>query len=106
MERLVAQHGVNHANLAVTSGDGALIGSIFTLVRQEPVLRQRMLFAGLMFAAFSAVWTTMAFLLAGDPHLTFNRAYDPSEEETRDRMRRYLRKLETCAGATCSQGTP
>jgi predicted MFS family arabinose efflux permease len=46
----------------------ALIRSIFTLVRNEPVLRQRMLFAGLMFAAFSAVWTTMAFLLAADPY--------------------------------------
>jgi predicted MFS family arabinose efflux permease len=46
----------------------ALIRSIGTLIRKEPVLRQRMLFAALCFASFSAVWTTIAFLLASPPY--------------------------------------
>ena len=46
----------------------ALIKSIGTLIRREPVLRQRMLFAALSFAAFSALWTTLAFLLSDPPY--------------------------------------
>lgn len=45
-----------------------LIRSIGTLVRREPVLRQRMIFAALAFAAFSGLWTTLAFLLSESPY--------------------------------------
>lgn len=35
----------------------ALIGSVFTLARRHPVLRQRSLYQGLLFASFSLFWT-------------------------------------------------
>ncbi|WP_192560525.1 MFS transporter [Pseudomonas allokribbensis] len=35
----------------------ALIGSVFALVRRHPVLRQRSLYQGLLFASFSLFWT-------------------------------------------------
>mgnify|MGYP003407796404 FL=1 len=35
----------------------ALIGSVFTLARRYPVLRQRSLYQGLLFASFSLFWT-------------------------------------------------
>jgi predicted MFS family arabinose efflux permease len=46
----------------------ALLGSAVSMARQEPVLRQRAVLGGLAFAAFSATWTTLAFLLAGSPY--------------------------------------
>ena len=42
-----------------------VLRSILTLVRQQEVLRHRMLLGGLNMAAFSAMWTAIAFLLAG-----------------------------------------
>ncbi|NNM97038.1 MAG: MFS transporter [Candidatus Dormibacteraeota bacterium] len=45
----------------------ALLLSILSLVRSEPVLRRRSLLGALGFAAFSATWTTIAFLLSGPP---------------------------------------
>ncbi|MBX5439904.1 MAG: MFS transporter [Solirubrobacteraceae bacterium] len=45
---------------------GALLRSILTLVRTEPVLRQRMALGALAMAGFSLLWTALAFLL-GDP---------------------------------------
>jgi predicted MFS family arabinose efflux permease len=45
-----------------------LLASTVRLVISEPVLRRRSLFGALAFAAFSAFWTTMAFLLAGTPY--------------------------------------
>jgi len=42
-----------------------LIGSVLTLLRDEPVLRARSVLGGLIFAGFSVFWTTLAFLLAG-----------------------------------------
>lgn len=39
--------------------------SILTLVRTETVLRHRMVLGGLNMAAFSGMWTAIAFLLAG-----------------------------------------
>jgi len=45
-----------------------LLASAAAMARQEPVLRQRALLGGLAFAAFSATWTTLAFLLAGSPY--------------------------------------
>jgi predicted MFS family arabinose efflux permease len=42
--------------------------SVLTLIRREPVLRQRMALGGLGFAGFSILWTSIAFLLAGAPY--------------------------------------
>lgn len=42
-----------------------VLWSIVTLVRSEGVLRHRMLLGGLNMAAFSGMWTAIAFLLAG-----------------------------------------
>jgi len=42
-----------------------LIGSVLSLLRDEPVLRSRAVLGGLIFAGFSVFWTTLAFLLAG-----------------------------------------
>jgi predicted MFS family arabinose efflux permease len=46
----------------------SLLRSTVDLVRDEPVLRRRMLMGSFSFAAFSALWTTIGFLLAGDPY--------------------------------------
>jgi predicted MFS family arabinose efflux permease len=45
-----------------------LLRSVLTLVREEPVLRLRMLIGALGFGCFSALWTSLAFLLAGPPY--------------------------------------
>jgi len=42
----------------------ALLGSVLRLVREEPTLRMRMVYGGLVFASFSAFWTSAGFLLA------------------------------------------
>jgi predicted MFS family arabinose efflux permease len=47
---------------------GDLLRSVLTLVRQEPVLRLRMVLGALGFGCFSALWTSLAFLLAGPPY--------------------------------------
>ncbi len=44
---------------------GAALRSILTLIRNESVLRHRMVLGGLNMAAFSGMWTAIAFLLAG-----------------------------------------
>jgi predicted MFS family arabinose efflux permease len=44
-----------------------VLRSVLTLIREEPVLRQRMLLGGLAFGCFSVLWTSLAFLLAGPP---------------------------------------
>ncbi len=46
----------------------ALLRSAGRLALEQPVLRQRALLGALGFAAFSAVWTTLAFLLSGAPY--------------------------------------
>lgn len=43
----------------------AALRSVLRLVRQEPILRQRMVLGGLGFGCFSILWTALAFLLAG-----------------------------------------
>lgn len=45
----------------------ALIGSLGQLLLAEPVLRRRALTAALMMGAFSAIWTTVALRLGGEP---------------------------------------
>lgn len=47
---------------------GALLASTVRLFLAEPVLRRRIAFGALGFAAFSAFWTTMAFVLSGAPY--------------------------------------
>ncbi|SER13034.1 MFS transporter [Actinokineospora terrae] len=47
---------------------GALLRSVVTIVREEPVLRLRCAYGFLSFAGFSAFWATTAFLLAGEPY--------------------------------------
>lgn len=46
----------------------ALLGSVFALVREEPVLRMRMLYGALAFASFSVFWASAGFLLAREPY--------------------------------------
>ncbi|GAA4332989.1 MFS transporter [Pigmentiphaga soli] len=45
-----------------------LLRSIVTLLAQEPVLRLRALLGAVIFANFSLLWTSIAFLLAGPPY--------------------------------------
>lgn len=45
-----------------------LLRSLPGLVRREPLLRRHALLGALAFAAFSAFWTTLVFLLSGPPH--------------------------------------
>jgi predicted MFS family arabinose efflux permease len=42
-----------------------LLGSIGTILREEPVLRLRAAYGALSFGAFSVLWTALAFLLSG-----------------------------------------
>lgn len=49
-------------------GYGSLLASVFRLLAEEPVLRRRAQYGLLSFGAFSAFWTSMAFLLSKDYH--------------------------------------
>jgi predicted MFS family arabinose efflux permease len=55
-----------------SAGYVRLMTSIVTLVREEPVLRQRSLRQALVFAGFSAYWTSIAYELS--VHHGFNQA--------------------------------
>jgi predicted MFS family arabinose efflux permease len=44
-----------------------LLGSVLSLIRAEPVLRQRMMLGAMCFGCFSVLWTSLSFLLAGAP---------------------------------------
>ncbi len=46
---------------------GAALRSLWTLIRTQPLLVESATVGGLVFAAFSAFWTTLVFLL-GSPH--------------------------------------
>jgi predicted MFS family arabinose efflux permease len=47
---------------------GELLRSVGALVRQEPLLRRRMVYGAAGMASFSVLWTAIAFLLSGDPY--------------------------------------
>ena len=46
----------------------ALVGSSLALLATEPVLRRRAWHGACVFAGFSVLWTTLAFLLSGSPY--------------------------------------
>ena len=46
----------------------SLVGSTLRLLSREPVLRRRAFHGACAFAAFSTLWTTLAFLLSGSPY--------------------------------------
>jgi predicted MFS family arabinose efflux permease len=46
----------------------ALVGASFSLLATEPALRRRAFDGACQFAAFSALWTSLAFLLSGSPY--------------------------------------
>ena len=46
----------------------ALLKSVLALVREEPVLRQRMALGAMAMGSFSILWTAVAFLLSGPPY--------------------------------------
>lgn len=56
---------IEHAS---TASYPALLASLWTLVRQEPVLRVACMTGFLMFAAFSSLWGTLAALVARPPY--------------------------------------
>lgn len=47
---------------------GRLLRSVFAIAREEPLLRRRAVYGALGFASFSALWTSIAFLLARPPY--------------------------------------
>jgi predicted MFS family arabinose efflux permease len=47
---------------------GRLLGSVLSLVREEPRLRQRMALGALAFGCFSVLWTSLSFLLSAPPY--------------------------------------
>ncbi|HET9173393.1 MAG TPA: MFS transporter [Actinospica sp.] len=46
----------------------ALLRSVASLMREEPLLRIRSLYGALAFAGFSALWAPLGLMLAGPPH--------------------------------------
>ncbi|HEY8525518.1 MAG TPA: MFS transporter [Acidimicrobiales bacterium] len=48
---------------AAAASYGSLLASVLVLYREEPVLRRRAAYGAIGFAAFSALWTSVAFLL-------------------------------------------
>ncbi|MCL4313129.1 MAG: MFS transporter [Actinobacteria bacterium] len=49
-------------------GYGTLLHSVAVLFKQEPVLRRRSFYGATSFAAFSVLWTNLAFLLSKAPY--------------------------------------
>ncbi|NRT16788.1 putative MFS family arabinose efflux permease [Flavobacterium sp. 28A] len=52
---------------------GQLIGSLFTIIKEQPLLREATLINVFSFAQFGAFWTTMVLLLSAEP-FHFNSA--------------------------------
>ena len=49
-------------------GYGTLLISVLGLIRDEPLLRRRIFYGAMGFAAFSAFWTTLPFLMTQAPY--------------------------------------
>jgi predicted MFS family arabinose efflux permease len=64
---LVLRRALPALRPAVRLSYGQLLRSTAGLVRQHPALRRRALYQAAMFGAFSAFWTTIAFVLTGPP---------------------------------------
>ncbi|HEX3690653.1 MAG TPA: MFS transporter [Solirubrobacteraceae bacterium] len=47
---------------------GGLLRSVLSLIREEAIVRQRMMLGALTFGCFSILWTSLAFLLSGAPY--------------------------------------
>lgn len=45
-----------------------LLRSVLVIARAEPILRRRALYGAMSFGTFSALWTTLAFLVSGSPY--------------------------------------
>jgi len=56
-----------HEDRQPDSSYGALLGSVFTLFKEEPVLRQRAILALLTFASAMVLWTPMVLPLSAPP---------------------------------------
>ena len=56
-----------HEEARPESAYGALIGSVFTLFKEEPVLRQRAMLALLTFASAMVLWTPLVLPLSAPP---------------------------------------
>ena len=54
--------------LGTTLNYPSLLRSVLDLAREEPLLRLRSAYGAMSFGAFSVLWTSMAFLLAGSPY--------------------------------------
>ncbi len=65
----------------------AALSSVLALIREEPVLRQRMTLGVFQMAGFSVLWTSIAFLLGAAP---YRRARRPSRSGCTGRARRSL----------------
>lgn len=50
---------------AVTMSYGQLLGSVVAIIREEPVLRLRMVYGMATYASFGVFWTSIGFMLAG-----------------------------------------
>jgi len=61
---LALWHYLPRYKQAVSLNYPQLLGSIFSLFRQQPLLRSRAMIGCLSFANFSVLWTSMAFLLS------------------------------------------
>jgi predicted MFS family arabinose efflux permease len=60
---LVSRRRLPAVEPSATTSYRSLLRSVFTLYREEPVLRRRGLYGALGFASFSTLWTSVAFLL-------------------------------------------
>lgn len=68
LQALVLWRALPRDRVGVGMRYGALLRSVLHLVRDEPLLRRRIVYGALMFAAFSAMWTALPFLLARPPY--------------------------------------
>ncbi|MEU0466767.1 MFS transporter [Amycolatopsis sp. NPDC006131] len=67
---VAARRMLPHRRPSHDEGYARLMRSILTLAREEPALRRRAVCQALMFGAFSAFWTSVAFELVGRHGLT------------------------------------